>query len=202
MGKWDRDNIDLTKEFTSKGNKRVRFFRELTGKFFGNVEVLKRLKPKGRNVIWLCKCHACGKEFERLSVTLKPETKSCGCVRRQQGSKHVHWRGFGDVPGSYVTYYKNNAKKRAIAFDITGDYMWELFLHQDRKCALSGLPIRIGRKGREEVTASLDRKDSSKGYVIGNVQWVHKHINMMKLDHDQDYFIKLCSQISFNQNRI
>lgn len=26
----------------------------------------------------------------------------------------------------------------------------------------------------------FDRIDPNKGYIIGNVQWVHKHINMMK----------------------
>ncbi len=31
---------------------------------------------------------------------------------------------------------------------------------------------------------------------------VHKHINMMKLDHPQDYFIGLCQLISEKANTI
>ena len=45
-------------------------------------------------------------------------------------------------------------------------------------------------------TASLDRIDSSKGYVKGNVQWVHKDINKMKTDFEQSIFIKLCKSVA------
>ena len=80
--------------------------------------------------------------------------------------------------------------------------MWTIFLEQDRKCALSGLPISFGRQCRDNPTASMDRIDSRGPYVVGNVQWVHKHINMMKLDHDQDYFITLCSLVAIKHNQI
>jgi archaellum component FlaC len=42
------------------------------------------------------------------------------------------------------------------------------------------------------ATASLDRVDSAKGYIKGNVQWVHKDINMMKQQYSQEYFIQMC----------
>jgi hypothetical protein len=74
------------------------------------------------------------------------------------------------------------------------EYVWNLFLSQDRKCALSGIPI--GFQDRSGSTASLDRIDNSKGYVIGNVQWVHKDVNIMKHTHSQDYFIGLCATIA------
>lgn len=46
------------------------------------------------------------------------------------------------------------------------------------------------------MTASLDRIDSTKGYTLDNIQWVHKHINVMKMDLDQEYFIKLCKLVT------
>ena len=46
------------------------------------------------------------------------------------------------------------------------------------------------------MTASLDRIDSNLGYVKGNVQWVHKHINVMKNIFNQDMFIFLCNQVT------
>ena len=49
-----------------------------------------------------------------------------------------------------------------------------------------------------EITASLDRIDSSKGYIEGNVQWVHKSVNIMKCDFSSDIFIGICNQISNN----
>lgn len=47
----------------------------------------------------------------------------------------------------------------------------------------------------EEQTASLDRIDSSKGYIPGNVQWVHKDVNKMKLALSEKRLLELCTLI-------
>lgn len=38
-------------------------------------------------------------------------------------------------------------------------------------------------------------KEAIKGYVDGNVQWVHKDVNFMKSDLEQSRFIDLCAKI-------
>jgi hypothetical protein len=49
-------------------------------------------------------------------------------------------------------------------------------------------------------TASLDRKDSSKGYIKGNVWWVDKRINKLKSDFEQEEFLLLCKKVAnYNQ---
>jgi len=70
--------------------------------------------------------------------------------------------------------------------------MREIFLEQDKKCALTNLDIEMG------TTASLDRIDSSKGYINGNIQWLHKNVNQMKWDLNQSHFISLCELIVEN----
>jgi hypothetical protein len=50
-----------------------------------------------------------------------------------------------------------------------------------------------------EPTASLDRIDSSKGYIEGNLQWVHKNINMLKGNMLDNTFIEWCHKISKHQ---
>jgi hypothetical protein len=77
-------------------------------------------------------------------------------------------------------------------------YAWKRFLQQDRKCALTGLPLTINysRLTGDPHTASLDRIDSSKGYVRGNIQWIHKDVNMMKRIYDQGYFIEMCRLVA------
>jgi hypothetical protein len=50
------------------------------------------------------------------------------------------------------------------------------------------------------ITASADRIDSSRGYVEGNVQWVHKWINLMKLDHSQHDFISYCAAVAIHNS--
>ena len=45
-------------------------------------------------------------------------------------------------------------------------------------------------------TASLDRIDSSKGYVIGNVQFISTALNYMKNNMSHNDTIKLCNIIA------
>jgi len=88
---------------------------------------------------------------------------------------------------------KYSAQKRNLPFALTKEYLWELYESQNGKCALSQVPIKFGRVYfKYETTASLDRIDSSKGYIEGNVQWVHKLVNLMKNSISQEDFIQIC----------
>lgn len=80
--------------------------------------------------------------------------------------------------------------------------MWNLFLKQDRKCALSGEPIQFSSKVHKfDRTDSMDRIDSSKGYTRENVQWLHKHVNLMKWDFTVERFKYLIDKI-YNNGRM
>ena len=74
----------------------------------------------------------------------------------------------------------------------------ELFLKQNKKCALTGIDIHFPETAKEHSkgTASLDRIDSSKPYNADNVQWVHKTVGMMKLAFTQTEFIEWCKLIA------
>jgi myo-inositol catabolism protein IolC len=76
--------------------------------------------------------------------------------------------------------------------------MYDLYVKQDKKCALSGVKIYLPKNTCQSWTASVDRIDSSKGYIVGNLQWVHKDVNWMKNDFDQKHFINTCSLIAKN----
>jgi hypothetical protein len=96
---------------------------------------------------------------------------------------------------------RRRAIRKKYPLDITEDYIWLLYISQNRKCALTGLDIVFKNKFTKilETTASLDRIDSSLGYIISNVQWVHKDINAMKINLDQQDFISLCRTVSNHQ---
>lgn len=68
------------------------------------------------------------------------------------------------------------------------------------RCALSGLAITLPIGGKNilhaKCTASLDRIDSSIGYIPGNIQWVHKIFNRMKNNHSDARFIELCKIVA------
>jgi hypothetical protein len=73
-------------------------------------------------------------------------------------------------------------------------YLADLLIEQDFKCALTGWDIEAMKV--QVNTASLDRIDSSKGYIEENVQWVHKMVNMSKQSYSQEEFIEMCKAVS------
>ena len=50
-------------------------------------------------------------------------------------------------------------------------------------------------------TASLDRIDSEKGYVAGNVHWVHKTVNKMKMEFSVDDFVSVCKEVAEHKSK-
>ncbi|WP_315782372.1 hypothetical protein [Bradyrhizobium sp. SZCCHNPS1003] len=78
-------------------------------------------------------------------------------------------------------------------FEIDAGHIQALFERQKGRCALSGLPIEASKVS---PTASLDRIESHRGYVRGNVQWVHKVVNIMKQNSDEAYFVAMCKQVA------
>ena len=102
-----------------------------------------------------------------------------------------------------ITLFKkieSNALKRNLDFELTIEDMWGIFTQQGEKCAITGVKINMVNatinNNYHLQTASLDRKNSSKGYIRGNVQWVHKVINSLKSDFQDYEFISLCHLVA------
>lgn len=174
---------------------------DITGKRFGHVVALEYVK----NGYWGCKCD-CGvtKSFEGKRLR-RGEVATCGincpyCKRHKFYNKK--YRGDYIIPEHIKISRKHwnrimkNADMRGLEFSISIEDAWELFLKQEGRCALTGLPISTinGYKDHFKLrnAASLDRIDSSKGYTKDNIQWLHKDINMMKYMFSTEYFVELC----------
>lgn len=113
-------------------------------------------------------------------------------------------KGFGEITGSFWARVKSNAKTRKLELSISIEDCWELFLQQNRKCALSGVDIifTVRYKDFNKTTASLDRINSKLGYITGNVQWVHKKINLMKRELTDKEFISYCEKVvEYNESK-
>ena len=174
---------------------------DLTNKTFNSLLVLRldpdKTKQKGR-AWWMCQC-VCDKIVSRRAdYLMSGKAKSCGCQhpRLGMGDKHHSFSGCNDITGSHWSHIKYSAKHRDLEFNITIEYIWDLFIQQNKKCKLSGLNIELYSDRKIKNTASLDRIDSNKGYIKGNVQWVHKRVNRMKMELDQTEFIELCKSIA------
>ena len=109
------------------------------------------------------------------------------------------FKGFGDIRKVHFNKIKRCAKRRNIFFnnEVSIELLWNLFLKQNKLCALSGVELFFGRVHfTSETNASLDRIDSNKGYEIDNIQWVHKDINKLKDSFEQEYLFYLCTKIT------
>lgn len=169
---------------------------EMIGKKFGKLTVIEELqKNKNGHIKFLCECE-CGNKKEVFGTHLR-ENKivSCGCKNKVKGVN-------GDIWYQITSRKVNKRSKRSkLDFNITKDYLNNLFEEQEEKCKLSGLPITLPKKWNDKnYTASLDRIDSSIGYIMGNVQWVHKHVNVMKNIYPQEMFIYICKKIADSNN--
>jgi len=170
-----------------------RAYIDLTNQKFGRYLALRDSGERaGSNILWECQCD-CGTINLVRSYALL-HGRSLGCKSCNS------FKGYGEITLDYFTHCKKGAKKRDMDFCVTIEYVWNKFVEQKRKCALSSLEIHFSRKKNSKYgykqTASLDRVDSNKGYVEGNIQWVHKDINRMKQHYDEDFFIKMCHLVA------
>lgn len=204
-----------------------KYMREkpIVGTQYGCYTVISdEVGVKDRKSYYLVKC-SCGREqYVRSDILKRGQAKRCrycanhinydrnvalGLIDHKGYSEGKH-RGCGDLSLTILYRIKLGAKARKIKWDdrLTAEYLWDLFLKQDKKCALTKLDISLRNNAHIPInnknhnldyttfTASLDRIDSHKPYEIGNVQWVHRNINIMKNSFSQDYFIQMCSLVS------
>jgi hypothetical protein len=165
---------------------------EMINKKFGKLFVIKEVsKNKNGHIKYLCQCD-CGNTCEVFGTHLRQKKIiSCKCANKIDGVSGDMWY---TIIKSGV---KTRVKRNNLEVNITKEYVNQLYKEQDGKCKLSGIKITLPKAWKDRTyTASLDRIDSEKGYIIGNVQWVHKHINVMKNTFPQDIFIYLCNKVS------
>lgn len=115
----------------------------------------------------------------------------------------ARFKGYGEISGYHICCIKANARRANREYALTPQYLWELFLSQDRKCYFTGVtigfpPVNTAGYRTDLNTASLDRIDNTKGYVEGNVRWVHKDINKLRGALTDTRFIELCRQVSIH----
>ena len=178
---------------------------DIIGERFGTLVVIENCEQNDKwgKPLWKCLCD-CGNIIAKTKSDIAYKMKSCGCQRAEMISQ-ARWDGYGEIAKTYWSSVICGATSRNIYFDVTIEYAWELFLKQNRKCALSGLEIQFSRNRKktrdsyEVQPASLDRKNSSVGYINDNIQWVHKTINICKNDLSSSEFVNICRLVCGNQ---
>lgn len=167
-------------------------------------------------------CGYCQKEFS------KPKNEYNRCVKKNKpmycslscaGKKNVIGTvPFGGKPNRIppkvkknpFRYYLNNCKRRnEHEFDLDLEYLEELWNIQKGICPYTKLQLILNNHGHQHkdfrYTASLDRIDSSIGYIKGNVQFISTAINYMKHTMSDEmcneFLLQISKNLSFNKDR-
>lgn len=171
--------------------------KNMCGKKFGKLKVLERNKDNNKYgaALWTCLCD-CGHIENCTSSSLILGKLKCSLCWKKEMVERM-FEGYMDISKDYFSRLADSAKKRKLEFSISIEYLWNLFVKQNKKCALTGKELVLikTKKNKNKQTASIDRIDSSKGYVEGNLQWIDKWVNLMKSDFSQDEFIFICQQV-------
>lgn len=169
--------------------------KNLINQKFDKWEVVEFYGYVNRNAFWLCKCKCGLVKPVKAQYLLSHTSKGCSACGNPRAN-------IKDIPPKIWNYIVKRAARKNYKFEVSKEFAYELFLKQNRKCALTGvelyIPVNASEYLERKGTASLDRIDSSKGYLPNNIQWIHKDVNRMKNIFPQDYFIQICNLIAKN----
>ena len=179
-GRWCGDCFKIKKRTTIKNNKKRCARCE---KFKPFSEFSKR-KDKYLNLGTYCKI----------------------CERLRQDEKEIRVQKKDPLVfiGRHFRSYKSSAKKRGIYFNLDKKFLIDLYKFQNGLCALSDekmtFEIGKGRITKLPGNISLDRINSKRGYIKGNVRFVCTILNNLKWELDNEIFIKMIKKIYDYQN--
>lgn len=175
-----------------------------------------------------CKCQKCGLQFEKIKSEYNRKIKlgtpffcSLKCSSSFDTSHLDNWRKSEEnkkfikqFSGSSKDEYspfretlkkvKNRSKSKNREYDIDLQYLKEVWENQKGKCPYLKrklvLPLtdQSHDKSNPNLIASLDRIDSSKGYVKGNIQFISTTLNFAKNKYSENVLldlIEMCATI-------
>ena len=164
----------------------------------GEIRQGLKLIEKLDKRLFKCLCLKCNNEHIIRREKFGRD-KSCGCERTSLGKENPLFKGHEGIHLAKWNTYIRNAQTRNIEFSISIEYAWSVYLNQNKVCSLTKEPIHFwATSTKKESTASLDRINNSLGYIEGNIHWVHKKINQIKMDMDLSEFIHLCNKVAIN----
>jgi len=167
-----------------------------------------------------CTCDNCGVVFEKPLSELT-RNKNLGrknfCNRTCVGKYNA--KNFGNRVNVYdITKHSDNCRDeftglRALLrriknkyhnYDVDLEYLKEVWDNQSN-CVYTGVKLQLPKyKGINDplYTASIDRIESDKGYVKGNIQFISITSNHAKNSMSHEQMIKFCELITENKKPI
>lgn len=168
-----------------------------------------------------CTCRYCGKIFEKpkneytrkiklntpfycsLKCSNSFDTSHLDNWRKSEENKNLIRQYSGSDKDEYSCFretlkkIRNRCKTKNRQCDIDLKYLKDVWEKQNGKCPylkrelILPLTDQSHDKSNPNLIASLDRIDSSKGYIKGNVQFISTTLNFAKNKYDEDVLLNL-----------
>lgn len=143
-------------------------------------------------------CNYCSIEFDKKQNEIRRHSKYHFCCQHHcqlyqqknlvktcfECKKHTatpsHLKPYRLLIKSIQTKHRKTQLDRFIV-SITPEYLYNMAINQNLRCAILNVPLSFDRGMPHKI--SIDRIDSSIGYIPGNVQLVCLAANYMKSDY-------------------
>lgn len=150
----------------------------------------------------LRKCRKCDmiKSLNSNNFYSRKQSFCIDCCRVEIKNRDKTERGKVFTLEKFIKYKLKNSLKVAkspkynYSFNLTYDYILNLYRNQNGKCFYTGRVMTFTRGCNDSL--SIDRIDSVLGYTVDNVVLCCSKVNVMKSDLNHLDFIKICSEIS------
>src|SRR5579859_840043 len=153
--------------------------RDLRGKRFGRLTVIGNSFREGDHRRWPCLCD-CGNELSvKTAKLINGHTQSCGCKQRDSVVKKNHESTKRSDAYWFLYAAKRRAIQKGLEFTLSEN---DLGIVIPSRCPLLDIPIFRSKGGFSPNSPSLDRIDSAKGYIPGNVWVISNRANLIKRD--------------------
>jgi len=140
------------------------------------------------------KCCKSPKSFDNTYLdTWRKSEENRNFIRQFGGSEKDQYSPFRET----LKKVKSRSKSKNRECDIDLQYLKEVWEKQEGKCPYLKrklvLPLtdQSHNKSNPNLIASLDRIDSSKGYIKGNVQFISTTLNFAKNKYDEKVLLNL-----------
>lgn len=145
-------------------------------------------------------CDACRETFSLdqfvYNSTYGYYTNKCRPCWNEYYRKSEAERRRNDYFQILVNKKKYQSKMKGFYFNLTKEYLEELWYKQKGLCAVLNIPIYIHDPIDRETKATLDRKVPAKGYTMGNVSFICEIANRIKNNcTDPEVFLKVAEYV-------
>lgn len=156
-------------------------------------------------------CEVCKNEFERRAGEVNRNAKrnrKIFCSRTCAGKYHIRnipeiskkWNHLNPANqrDEFTPFrcFLNSVRRRDKEFDVTLEDLKSQWETQSGVCPYTGWNLLLKQGKQVPNQASLDRIDSSKGYVKGNIQFVAYIANIAKSSYDDKTLFEFCKAVT------